>query len=288
MHAEAPVVANPEEAERAFRQVQQLQAGALADSWAEVPTIVGDIPSVSQRYRANADAPDLSPPRQKKHDSPDISPPRRKRHDSPDTSPPRKRHHSNHEADASQQHSTGDVSPPRKQRHDSPDLSPARRQQHHSPDLSPPRKRQLEGADVSPPRRMRHDSPDLSPVRQRHDSPDLSPARRPQHGRSAKHGRAENADPAPRQRRRHDSPDLSPPRHAGPQANASADAKRKGEHARHEPAKLDCETQICMCCALWREVAPLQLSMLPGTSHCIFVYRLMLAIHCVLCHRNDR
>ena len=223
LHAEAPVVANPEEAERALRQVQQMQAGALTDSWAEVPTIVGDIPSVS---RTGADAPDISPPRRRRHDSPDVSPPRRKRHGSPDISPPRKRHHSSPDLSPPRQQASNTASvPPRNRRPDSSDINPPRKQRHDSPDISPPRKRQLEIADASPPRRRRHDSPDVSPPRRQ--QPGIK-------AKGTKQSRTEGADPSPK-RSRHDSPDVSPPRQARP-PSSHADATRRGQSA--EPGVL--------------------------------------------------
>lgn len=157
--AEAPVVANPEEAERAMRQVQKLQAGGALDSWEEVPTIVGDIPTTG-RTASNTAAQDLSPPRRGRKDSPDLSPQRKRRreaspvgtrrHDSPDLSPVRRT-----------RHDTPDASPPRRQGHasSSPAL-PSRRTQHNSPDASPPRRKRNGSIDASPPRPSRHDSPE--------------------------------------------------------------------------------------------------------------------------------
>lgn len=175
--AEAPVVANPEEAERAVRQVQKLQAGGALDSWEEMPTIAGDIPSTAKPGTAHQD---LSPPRKGRKASPDLSPPRkrqreitpvaRRRRDSPDLSPARRT-----------RHDSPDASPPRRQRHGSPSPAPAaRRDRHDSPDASPPRQRQQRSIDASPPRRkQRQQSPGASPPRQsRHDSPDASPPRR--------------------------------------------------------------------------------------------------------------
>lgn len=157
--AEAPVVANPEEAERAMRQVQKLQAGGALDSWEEVPTIVGDIPT-TDRSASNTAAQDLSPPRRGRQDSPDLSPQRKRRRE---------------------------VSPVAKRRHDSPDLSPARRRRHDSPDASPPRRQRRASSSPAPsPRQAQHNSPDASPPRRkqkgsidvsqgpsRHDGPDV-------------------------------------------------------------------------------------------------------------------
>ncbi|KAL3157471.1 hypothetical protein ABBQ32_011936 [Trebouxia sp. C0010 RCD-2024] len=156
---EAPVVANPEEAERAMRQVQKLQAGGALDSWEEVPTIVGDIPT-TDRSASNTAAQDLSPPRRGRQDSPDLSPQRKRRRE---------------------------VSPVAKRRHDSPDLSPARRRRHDSPDASPPRRQRRASSSPAPsPRQAQHNSPDASPPRRkqkgsidvsqgpsRHDGPDV-------------------------------------------------------------------------------------------------------------------
>ena len=188
--AEAPVIANPEEAERAMRQVQKLQAGGALDSWEEVPTIVGDIPTTGHSAKPYADSQDLSPPRRKgRHDSPDSSPPRnskqnnshaakqrddspafspigRTRHDSPDASPPRRQRRA----------SPSPAPPPKRARHDSPDASPPRQQRQTGLDASPPRRRRQASPDASPPRRKRQGSQDSSPPRRsRHDSPDPSP-----------------------------------------------------------------------------------------------------------------
>ena len=73
--AAGPVIANPEEAERAMRQVQQLQAGGALEAWEEVPMIVGDVPKTG---RQTTDSQDLSPPRRGRHDSPDVSPQRKR------------------------------------------------------------------------------------------------------------------------------------------------------------------------------------------------------------------
>ena len=151
--AEAPIVANPEEAERAMRQVQKLQAGGALDSWEEVPTIVGDIPTTGRPASSDTAAQDLSPPRRGRKDSPDLSPQRKRRRE---------------------------VSPVVKRRHDSPDLSPARRTRHDSPDASPPRPQgRTSSSPPPPPRQARHSSPDASPPRRKQNSStDASPPRR--------------------------------------------------------------------------------------------------------------
>ena len=176
------MVANPEEAERAMRQVQQLQAGTDLEAWAEVPTIVGEIPTTS--HAANGDA-DLSPPRKYRHDSPDPNPQRkrprqqasvpalgtyagikkRKRHDSPDVDPPQQHHDGSPDISPARRkrQASPDVSPPRRTRHDSPDMSPPRRARHDSPDASLPRRKRQADNDASPPRRKRHMSPKSSP-----------------------------------------------------------------------------------------------------------------------------
>ena len=218
--AEAPVVANPEEAERAMRQVQNLQAGGALEAWEEVPTIVGDIPSTAHPASV---AVDLSPPRKGRRDSPDISPQRKQGHEtkpehsrkqgSADASPPRKR--------------TGTVlhsSPTRvlkKNRHDSPDLSPQGRARHDSPNASPPRRKRSASPDASPPRRKRHDSPVVNlPRRQRHDSPDASPARR----------------------KRHDSPDASPD--ASPASKSGKIQMRNWQQLRYIRCIVTCSASI--------------------------------------------
>lgn len=208
--ADAPVVANPEEAERlrllAERERQYYNKQQDGSGWADLA-----------RGRAGGGSLDASPPRRQRqrHDSPDASPPRRQRHDSPDASPPRR-----------QRHDSPDASPPRRQRHDSPDASPPRRQRGGSPDASPPRRQRHDSPDASPPRRQRQrqDSPDASPPRrQRHDSPDASPPRRQRGG---------SRDASPPRQRRGASPDASPPRkrsagEGGAQEGEDAAAKRQ-------------------------------------------------------------
>ena len=152
--AEAPVIANPEEAERAMRQVQKLQAGGALDSWEEVPTIVGDIPTTGRPVSSVTAGQDLSPPRRGRMAAPDLSPQRKRRRE---------------------------ASPAAKVRHDSPDLSPARRTRHDSPDASPPRRQAPDTSHASPPRRAQN-SPDASPPRRnRNMSTDASPPRQPRH-----------------------------------------------------------------------------------------------------------
>lgn len=226
--AEGPVVANPEEAERAMRQVQKLQAGGALEAWEEVPMIVGDVPKTGH------------PPK----DSPDLSPPRRGRHDSPEASVQK-----NRQRELSRQQDSADISHARDQagsvprgspvrqqkrsRHDSPDLAPQRRMRHDSPDASPPRRSRQASPDASPPRKQRHDSPDASPPRrrrqvspdanntkrQRHDSPDASPPRRQTQASPDQHppkrSRHDSPDASPPRRRRDDGSDTSPPRKPG-------------------------------------------------------------------------
>lgn len=152
--AEAPVIANPEEAERAMRQVQKLQAGGALDSWEEVPTIVGDIPTTGRPATSDTAGQDLSPPRRGRMAPPDLSPQRKRRRE---------------------------ASPVTRRRHDSPDLSPARRTRHDSPDASPPRRQAPVTSHASPPRRAQN-SPDASPPRRKQNmSTDASPPRQPRH-----------------------------------------------------------------------------------------------------------
>ena len=163
---DAPVVANPEEAEALRRQAEQerelLLKGTLS-AW-ETVEVGGNAAQNAQN--------DLSPSRRRggvRHvgddDNGDASPPRRRaaRHDSDnsddgDASPPRRRAQ-RHDSD------DGDASPPRRraQRHDSDDgdaSPPRRRAQRHDSDNGdawlPRRKRkerQEEEEDLSPPRR---------------------------------------------------------------------------------------------------------------------------------------
>lgn len=161
LFAEAPVVANPEEAERAMRQVQKLQAGGALDSWEEVPIIVGNIPTTGRAASSDTAAQDLSPPRRGRKDSPDLSPQRKRRREA---SPVAKR-----------RHDSPDFSPARRTRHDSPDASPPRRRARASSSPAPPPRRAQNSPDASPPRRKRNRSTDASPPRHfRHDSPDAS------------------------------------------------------------------------------------------------------------------
>ncbi|CAD7705212.1 unnamed protein product [Ostreobium quekettii] len=203
---EAPVIANPEEAELLKRQTEKAkryyEVGNGGAGWTKMDQDNGEDGAMLHRKRKpRHDSPDQSPQRRKsvRHDSPDQSPPRRKaaRHDSQDPSPPRRK---------AVRHDSPDQSPPRRRavRHDSPDLSPPRRKaaRHNSPDLSPPRRKAV-----------RHDSPDQSPPRRkatRHYSPDQSPPRR-------KGARRASADLSPPRRKaaRHDSTDLSLPRTRG-------------------------------------------------------------------------
>ena len=145
-----------------MRQVQQLQAGGALDSWEEVPTIVGDIPTTGRAASSDTAAQDLSPPRRGRKDCPDLSPQRKRRREASPV--------------ANRRHDSPDLSPARPTRHDSPDASPPRRrarassspappskQAQNSPDASPPRRKQNRSTDASPPRRSRHDSPDARP-----------------------------------------------------------------------------------------------------------------------------
>ena len=215
--AAGPVVANPEEAERAMRQVQQLQAGGALEAWEEVPMIVGDVPKTGRQTK---DSQDLSPPRRGRHDSPDVSPQRKRRHEarpqlsngqgSADISPPRKK------ADSIPR--DGVVRLQKRSRHDSPDASPPRKQRHDSSDASPPRRNRQASPDLGPQQRMRHDSPDANPPRkQLQASPDASPPRRKRQASPdlERHTGHDSPDASPPRRKRHDSPDASPPRNAG-------------------------------------------------------------------------
>ena len=155
LFAEGPVVANPEEAERAMRQVQKLQAGGALDSWEEVPTIVGDIPATGRAASSDTAAQDLSPPRRGRKNSPDLSPQRKRRRE---------------------------ASPVAKRRHDSPDLSPVRRTRRDSPDASPPRRRARASSSPTPPPRQAQNSPDASPPRRKRSrSTGASPPRQSRH-----------------------------------------------------------------------------------------------------------
>ena len=153
--ADAPVIANPQEAARLERLAEQQKAGPSSMGWTSV-----DQADIGRLQNGEADSPDLSPPRPSgRHDSPDVSPPRRRgRPDSPDLLPPR----------GPGGHSSPDASPPRRPgRHDSPDPSPPRLPgRHDSPGMRPARVRQSgSSSDASPPRR-RQASPELSPPRQ--------------------------------------------------------------------------------------------------------------------------
>ena len=215
--AAGPVVANPEEAERAMRQVQQLQAGGALEAWEEVPMIVGDVPKTG---RQDKDSQDLSPPRRGRHDSPDVSPQRKRGRDarhqlgngqgSADISPPRKK------ADSTAR--DGVVRLQKRSRHDSPDASPPRKQRHDSSDASPPRRNRQASPELGPQQRIRHDSPDAHPPRkQLQASLDASPPRRKRQASPdlGRHTRHDIPDASPPRRKRHDSPDVSPPRNAG-------------------------------------------------------------------------
>lgn len=138
-----------------MRQVQKLQAGGALDSWEEVPTIVGDIPTTGRAASSDTAAQDLSPPRRGRKQSPDLSPQRKRRRE---------------------------ASPVPKRRHDSPDLSPARRTRHDSPDASPPRRRARASSSPAPPPKRAQNSPDASPPRRkRNESTDVSPPRQSMH-----------------------------------------------------------------------------------------------------------
>lgn len=215
--AAGPVVANPEEAERAMRQVQQLQAGGALEAWEEVPMIVGDVPRTGRQTK---DSQDLSPPRRGRHDSPDVSPQRKRGREarpqlsngqgSADISPTRKK------ADSIPRE--GVVRLQKRSRHDSPDASPPRKQRHDSSDASPPRRNRQVSPDLGPQQRIRHDSPDANPPRkQLQASPDASPPRRKRQASPdlERHIRHDNPDASPPRKKRHDSPDASPPRNAG-------------------------------------------------------------------------
>ncbi len=215
--AAGPVVANPEEAERAMRQVQQLQAGGALEAWEEVPMIVGDVPKTGRQTK---DSQDLSPPRRGRHDSPDVSPQRKRGRDSrpqlsngqgsADISPPRKK------ADSTPR--DGVVRLQKSSRHDSPDASPPRNQRHDSSDTSPPRRNRQASPDLGPHQRIRHDSPDAHPPRKKlQASPDASPPKRKRQASPdlERHTHHDNPDASPPRRKRHDSPDASPPRNAG-------------------------------------------------------------------------
>ena len=145
-----------------MRQVQKLQAGGALDSWEEVPTIVGDIPTTGHAASSDTAAHDLSPPRRGRKDSPDLSPQRKRMRE---VSPVAKR-----------RHDSPDLSPARRTRHDSPDASPPRRRARASSSPAPPPRRAQNSPDASPPRRKRNRSTDASPPRHsRHDSPDARP-----------------------------------------------------------------------------------------------------------------
>ncbi|DBA86073.1 TPA: hypothetical protein ACH3X1_005595 [Trebouxia sp. C0004] len=228
-----PVVANPEEAERAMRQVQQLQAGGALEAWEEVPMIVGDVPKTSRQTK---DSQDLSPPRRGRHGSPDVSPQRKRgREGRPQLS------NGQGSADISRPHNKAESIPrddvvrlQKRSRHDTPDASPPRKQRHDSSDASPPRTNRRASPDLGPQQRIRHDTPDANPSRkQLQASPDASPPRRKRLASPdlERHTRHDNPDASPPRRKRHDSPDASPPRNAGGAGKQDMSPPRKRSRA---------------------------------------------------------